>query len=164
VETNHRILDSDIVLSGQGDDDLVVPLHQTKRGSFWWVLEDDNGEIAYRGLEIPAQGRPLPSSIFINGVEMVLGPVPKWDKKRKTSLEIVEPFEKTRRFHGQVILMDVLLEVRLRLTVKKNTNWNFSVRIWPEEPLFREGPDAFPVTSDPILELYKETEEDSLRG
>ena len=121
---------------------IVIPVLHTAKGTIWWIFLDENQDPMYRGLEIEAFTDELPEKIVFEGIDLELVPVPKFDNSTKKYLDDSEPFEKTRRFWGQVTVEEVVLEVKFRLTVKKNGKWNFSARIYPEQPILGQATKA----------------------
>lgn len=118
-----------------------VPYVLTSRGSFWWIFADSSGKPAYRGIEIEPTGASLPDHLTFEGEDLVLEPVPRYDSATQTTLDDTHPFEKTRRFHGRHVLEGVTLEVKVRITVKRNAKWNLSFRAWgADKPLMKQEP------------------------
>ena len=149
---------------------FTLPVRYSPKGSIWWILQDESQEPMYRGKEIEALADVLPEKIFFEGIDLELTPVPKYDKGEKKYLDESEPFEKTRRFWGQVTVEDVVLKVQFRLTVKKNGKWNFSARAHPEVKILGQdvkaayeasSSSALKETIDELLSTSKtESEED----
>jgi|GEM_PF-3598164 len=131
---------------------LTLPVRHSPRGSIWWILQDESQEPMYRGKEIEALADVLPEKIVLEGIDLVLTPVPRYDKGEKKYLDELEPFEKTRRFWGQVTVEEVVLKVQFRLTVKKNGKWNFSARVHPEEKILgRDVKATYEASSSSVL-------------
>ena len=118
-----------------------VPRRLSKSGSVWWVFSDPSGDAAYRGIEIDPTDSSLPDYLTLEGEDLRLEAVPKYDAAAKTALDETHPFEKTRRFHGRHVVEGVALTVQARITVKKNGKWNLSFRAWgADQPLIEQEP------------------------
>jgi hypothetical protein len=131
-----------------------VPCVHTPRGTIWWIFTDESGEAAYRGIEIEPGGSSLPEVMIFEGNDLVLVPVQKWDQATKTHLDETLPFENTRAFKGTRDVDGFALTVQARLTVKKNTKWNLSVRVWGADgPVVAEGPEPTDPSPEPTGEL-----------
>ena len=117
-----------------------VPCVHKQSGSIWWTFVEESGEPAYRGIEIEPAESSLPEVLTLEGHDLVLEPVPKWDKTTRTHLDETLPFERTRKFHGTQPIDGVTLSLQIRITVKKNKKWNLSFRAWGAEgPIQPEG-------------------------
>ena len=136
-----------------------VPCVHTPRGTIWWIFTEESGEPAYRGIEIEPEGGSLPEVMILEGHDLVLEPVQKWDRATKTHLDETLPFEKTRGHKGTHEVDGFNLTVQVRLTVKKNTKWNLSFRAWgADKPLTAEGPeptDPPPDSTGGLIDLLK---------
>ncbi len=128
---------------------VTLPVSYSSRGNIWWIFLDEDQRPMYTGKEIEAFSAELPNAITFENINLELLPVPKFDKKAKQYLDDSEPFEKTRRFWGPVTIEDVVLEVKFRLTVKKNGKWNFSARVHPEKPIAGAAARRVYDSSDP---------------
>lgn len=114
-----------------GSESFVVPrIESGKKSTWWWCFVTEDGSPSYTGTEINPAGTELPGNIEINGVSVALVPVKKWDRVEKKYTEETYSFEKTRHFADYVEIEGVLLEIRLRVTAKKNGKWNLSCRAW----------------------------------
>ena len=92
--------------------------------------------------------------MILEGHDLVLEPVQKWDQATKTHLDETLPFEKTRAFKGTHDFDGLVLTVQARLTVKKNTKWNLSFRAWgADRPVTAEGPEPTDPSPEPTGEL-----------
>lgn len=114
--------------------DILVPRVISNGGKYWWVLLDESGDPAYRGVPLRPLAEELPVEMTIHGVEKKFEAVPLWDKKTRQALDETHPFEKTRRVHCHVKVGGLHLQVQSRLTVRKDSQWNFSFRAWQVEP------------------------------
>ena len=109
---------------------IMVPRAISKGGKYWWTLVDESGDPAYRGVALEPLAEELPTEMSIHGVEKKFEAVPLWDKTTRQALDEMQPFEKTRRVHCHVEVGGLHLQVQSRVTVRKDSQWNFSFRAW----------------------------------
>lgn len=110
--------------------EIQVPRVVAKGGNYWWILLEESGSPAYRGVPMKPLDEALPKTVTIAGVEKTFEAVPKWDSASKKALEETKPFEKTRRVHPVLDVNGVHLQVQVRITVRKDGDWNFFFKAW----------------------------------
>ena len=123
------MIERDLHLTVCGKNFLVDRIETTQKSEWWCFLKEDSSP-SYTGIEVDPISSELPASIDINGVSVTLVPVKKWDRLKKEYSDVAYPFEKTRHFADYVEIEGAVLEIRFRVTAKKNGKWNLSCRAW----------------------------------
>ena len=109
--------------------DIEVPSSLSKGGNSWWILLDED-EPAYKGLIFEAAETELPKILTVNEVSVDFEPVPKWNPSTNSESNDLEPFDRTRRYHGLMNLNGQFIKVQSRITVRRDQKWNFSFKAW----------------------------------
>ena len=112
------------------DEEFTVPVIWTPKGTFWWVFVGEDGEPSRHGIQIKPLAEILPAEATIDGTTYSWEPVPKWDSESSSETTEFIDFDKTRRLHLLVPIDGFTTEVRSRITIRRNKNWNLSFRAW----------------------------------